>query len=31
LKSWGDSVEFCTHEQIARGWLAQQKEKSSRS
>jgi uncharacterized protein YcgI (DUF1989 family)/peptidoglycan/xylan/chitin deacetylase (PgdA/CDA1 family) len=31
LKSWGDSVEFCTHEQIARGWLAQQKEKAGRS
>lgn len=29
LKSWGDSVEFCTHEQIARQWLAEQKTKAS--
>lgn len=27
LKSWGDSVEFCTHEEIAREWLAEQKAK----
>ncbi|RFU34252.1 hypothetical protein B7463_g2067, partial [Scytalidium lignicola] len=29
LKSWGDSVEFCTHEQIAKQWLEEQKSKAS--
>jgi uncharacterized protein YcgI (DUF1989 family) len=24
LKGWGDAVEFCSHEQIAREWLAEQ-------
>jgi len=28
LKSWGDSVEFCTHEEIAREWLAEQRAKA---
>lgn len=31
LKSWGDAVQFCTHEEIAKDWLREQKEKAGKA
>lgn len=31
LKSWGDKVEFCKHEDIAKEWLGEQKAKAGRN
>lgn len=29
LQGWGDSVQFCKHEDIARDWLSEQQKSSS--
>lgn len=31
LKSFGDSVEFCRHEDVANGWLAEQKKRANKA
>ena len=31
LKGWGDAVQFCTHEEIAKDWLREQKEKAGKA